>query len=55
MTTALSLAKELIAEIGVEDAWWTIVREGGHHEMLREVNRWRRWARRHEPRGGRRP
>ena len=50
--TAITIATDLVREIGVADAWAMIVREGGHREMLVEVNRWRRWVRRRERRRG---
>ena len=51
--TAITTAIDLVREIGVADVWATIVREGGHCEMLVEVDRWRQWVRRREKRGAR--
>lgn len=51
--TAIPLARALINEVGVEDAWWAVIGEGGHPELLAEINRWRRWQRRRGRRGGR--
>lgn len=59
MDTAITIARDLIADVGVEDAWWTITREATCkqdlqvHELLAEITRWRRWVRRRERRGGR--